>query len=115
MATEILAVKYDAFVVPPGVDTTALVPFVFNGLVVLPLNTVTNASGLNNVLVYRSPRIRVPKVAAQVWTAGDKIYWDNTAKNFTKTTTSNTLCGRVAASALSADTQGLIDLDPAQA
>jgi predicted RecA/RadA family phage recombinase len=33
------------------------------------------------------------KVASQAWAAGDKIYWDNTAKNTTKTTTSNTLIG----------------------
>jgi predicted RecA/RadA family phage recombinase len=33
------------------------------------------------------------KVASQAWAAGDKIYWDNTAKETTKTTTSNTLVG----------------------
>ena len=33
------------------------------------------------------------KVASQAWAAGDKIYWDNTAKNTTKTLTSNTLIG----------------------
>ena len=33
------------------------------------------------------------KVASQAWAAGDKVYWDNTAKEATKTTTSNTLIG----------------------
>ena len=33
------------------------------------------------------------KVASQAWAAGDKIYWDNTAKNTTKTLTANTLIG----------------------
>ena len=33
------------------------------------------------------------KVASQAWAAGDRIYWDNTAKEATKTTTSNTLIG----------------------
>lgn len=33
------------------------------------------------------------KVASQAWAAGDKIYWDNSAKNTTKTLTSNTLIG----------------------
>ena len=33
------------------------------------------------------------KVASQAWAAGDKVYWDNTAKEVTKTTTSNTLIG----------------------
>jgi predicted RecA/RadA family phage recombinase len=33
------------------------------------------------------------KVASQAWAAGDKIYWDNTARQTTKVTTSNTLIG----------------------
>lgn len=33
------------------------------------------------------------KTASQAWAAGDKVYWDNTAKETTKTTTSNTLIG----------------------
>ena len=37
--------------------------------------------------------IDLAKVASQAWTAGAKVYWDNTAKNTTKTLTSNTLIG----------------------
>jgi predicted RecA/RadA family phage recombinase len=33
------------------------------------------------------------KVASQAWAAGDKIYWDNTARQTTKTLTANTLIG----------------------
>jgi len=33
------------------------------------------------------------KVASQAWGVGDKIYWDNTNKEATKTATSNTLIG----------------------
>jgi predicted RecA/RadA family phage recombinase len=33
------------------------------------------------------------KVASQAWAAGDKIYWDNTAEQTTKTPTANTLIG----------------------
>ncbi len=33
------------------------------------------------------------KVASQAWSAGDKVYWDNTAKEVTKTATNNTLIG----------------------
>lgn len=33
------------------------------------------------------------KTTSQAWVAGDKVYWDNTAKEATKTTTSNTLIG----------------------
>lgn len=33
------------------------------------------------------------KTASQAWAAGDKLYWDNTAREATKTATSNTLIG----------------------
>jgi len=33
------------------------------------------------------------KVGSQAWASGDKIYWDNTAKQATKTATDNTLIG----------------------
>jgi len=33
------------------------------------------------------------KVGSQAWAVGDKIYWDNTAKETTKTVASNTLIG----------------------
>lgn len=33
------------------------------------------------------------KTASQAWATGDKVYWDNTAKETTNTTTSNTLIG----------------------
>ena len=33
------------------------------------------------------------KVTLQAWLPGDKIYWDNTNKETTKTTTNNTLVG----------------------
>lgn len=33
------------------------------------------------------------KAASQAWAVGDKVYWDNTAKETTKTATSNTQIG----------------------
>lgn len=33
------------------------------------------------------------KVASQAWSAGDKVYWDNTNKEATKTATANTAIG----------------------
>jgi len=33
------------------------------------------------------------KVASQAWAAGDKVYWDNTNKEATKTATGNTAVG----------------------
>lgn len=35
----------------------------------------------------------VPKPGSQPWTFGAAIYWDNTAKNFTTTSTDNTKVG----------------------
>ena len=47
--------------------------------------------------------------AAEAWaTVGAKVYWDDTAKVFTVVSTSNTLAGYVAATALSGDATGLI-------
>lgn len=43
------------------------------------------------------------KVTAQVWAAGQNIYWDNTAKNFTTVLTSNMLVGVAANAQASAD------------
>jgi len=46
------------------------------------------------------------------WTAGDKIYWDDTNKRFTKTTTSNTLAGIVYEDKASASATGMVLLWP---
>lgn len=53
------------------------------------------------------------KVASQAWAAGDKVYWDNTAKEATKTTTSNTLIGVavVAVAGGAGDTIGRVRLN----
>lgn len=53
----------------------------------------------------------LPKATGQAWTEGAKVYWDNTAKNFTTTSTSNTLAGVAAAAAGSSDTTGSVRLD----
>jgi predicted RecA/RadA family phage recombinase len=37
--------------------------------------------------------MKVAKAASQAWTVGQKIYWDDTAKNFTSTVGANTLVG----------------------
>jgi predicted RecA/RadA family phage recombinase len=55
------------------------------------------------------------KAASQAWAVCDKVYWDNTAKEATKTTTSNTLIG-VATEAVAGgagDTIGRVRLNAA--
>lgn len=54
-----------------------------------------------------------PKATGAAWAVGDKIYWDNAAKNMTKTATGNTLVGVANAAALSAATSGEVRLNAA--
>lgn len=51
----------------------------------------------------------LPK-AAEAWNAGDKLYWDDTAKAFTKTSTSNTFAGYAGAASLNTATTGAVIL-----
>jgi predicted RecA/RadA family phage recombinase len=46
------------------------------------------------------------------WTAGDLIYWDNTNKYFTKTSTSNSKCGIAGADKASGTALGIVRLVP---
>lgn len=50
------------------------------------------------------------KAAGAAWAQGDVLYWDNTAKAFTKTATNNTRAGVAVVAALSADTIGVVDI-----
>ena len=51
------------------------------------------------------------KTSAQAWTAGQKIYWDNTNKNVTTTSAGNTKIGVAAVAAASGDTVGRVRLN----
>lgn len=48
----------------------------------------------------------LPKATGAAWVQGDTLYWDDTAKKFTKTSTSNTFAGYAAADAASGDATG---------
>lgn len=111
MATEILSKFYAEIKKAHTAATTAKAFLLLNGKVVMPMNTA--AANEENVFVYRAEKLRAPKVAAQAWVGLGPIYWDDTAKNFTTTATANTLAGRIALDAAAADTEGVIDLDPA--
>lgn len=52
-----------------------------------------------------------PKATGQAWAQGAALYWDNTAKNFTTTVSTNQLAGVAESAALSADTVGVIRLN----
>jgi predicted RecA/RadA family phage recombinase len=51
------------------------------------------------------------KTAGEAWTVGAKLYWDNTAGEWTTTTTSNTLAGYAHAAAASDATTGQVYLN----
>lgn len=53
------------------------------------------------------------KTSAQAWTVGAKIYWDDTNKVFTTTSSGNTLCGVAAAAAANPSATGTVRLDGA--
>ncbi len=48
--------------------------------------------------------------SGQDWSVGDAIYWDDTAKQFTKTSTGNTVAGLAAAAKVTTDTTGRLRL-----
>lgn len=51
------------------------------------------------------------KVAAQAWTQGAAVYWDNTAKNVTTTSAGNTKIGVAVQAQLAADVIGRVRLN----
>jgi predicted RecA/RadA family phage recombinase len=55
------------------------------------------------------------KAAAQAWTLGAKLYWNNTAKECTTSASGNTLIGLIGAAAADADVTGVAILDGAAA
>lgn len=52
------------------------------------------------------------KTAADTFTVGAKVYWDNTAKSCTSTATANTLIGCATAAAAGADATVRVRLNP---
>ena len=84
--------------VQPGNTITLAAPYAVasgDGLLVGAIFGVATASAANGdpVEAVLVGVFDLKKVASQAWSAGDKVYWDNTAKETTKTATSNTLIG----------------------
>jgi predicted RecA/RadA family phage recombinase len=53
----------------------------------------------------------VAKVSAQAWTQGAAVYWDDTAKNFTTTSASNTLVAKATEAAANPSAVGRVRLN----
>ncbi len=110
MGTEVLSDDYQTSTFAHNAATTANTFYLINGLVLLALNTVD--ADEDNVFIRDADKVRAPKATSQAWTVGDKLYWDDTAKNWTTTSTNNTLSGYVAEPAANNDTEGKIVLKP---
>jgi predicted RecA/RadA family phage recombinase len=84
--------------VQPGDDVTVAAPYdVLSGAGALvgSLFGVAAYDALSgaDVVLHTCGVFDLKKVSAQAWTVGAKIYWDNSAKNATTTSTGNTLIG----------------------
>ena len=73
----------------------------------------TDAANATQVQISRRGVFTLPKVLAQAWTQGAKIYWDNTAKNCTTVATSNTIIGAAVVAAANPSATGTVLLDGA--
>lgn len=69
---------------------------------------ISTAVRISTVGVYKGK-----KLSAQAWAVGDKIYWDNAAKQLTTVLTANLLVGVAVAVALNPSATGLVRLDGA--
>ncbi len=81
------------------------------GLVAVPVASANAA--VVNTFDYEIECMEADKAAGQAWAGGAKVYWDDSAKEFTTTSTANTLAGRIVRDADSADTRGQVSLTPA--
>jgi len=74
----------------------------------------TNAAAAGaTVEVLREGVFTVAKNSAEAWAVGDKVYWDDTAKAFTITNTTDTLVGVAYAIAANPSASGTVLLDGA--
>lgn len=72
--------------------------------------THTALSGANVALATRGV-FTLAKVSAQAWTVGAAIYWDNSAKNCTTTSSGNTLIGAAMEAASNPSSTGVVRLN----
>lgn len=71
----------------------------------------TDADNAATVVGYTEGVFTVAKTSAQAWTVGALVYWDNSNKVFTTTSSSNTLAGVATAVAANPSSTGQIRLN----
>ncbi len=84
--------------VQPGNTITLIAPYAVtsgDGLLVGSIFGVAAGDAANGEIVEATLTgvYDLKKVGNQTWNAGNRIYWDNTARETTKTATGNTLIG----------------------
>lgn len=112
MPLEILSEHYSDFKHAHNAATTAKAPLLITGKPVIPLNDAL--ADAENVFVYRADKVRVTKATGQAWVPGELVYWHDGNQNFTNVATAAVLAGSVVDAAATADTEGVIDLDPSR-
>lgn len=81
---------------------------------IVGLATVSAGSGVKaNFLVKGVALVVKATGGSSAWTEGVKLYWDDSAKKFTKTSSGNTLVGVAVAAAGDNDATGYVRLDGA--
>ena len=93
------------FVAPYAVASGA--PFKVGALVAIAVNAAAQGAAVEGKT---EGVFNLPKVSAQAWAVGDKIYWDDTAKAMTNVS-GGTLCGAATAAAANPSTTGTVYLD----
>jgi predicted RecA/RadA family phage recombinase len=84
--------------IQPGHVLTLLAPYDVasgDGLLVGSIFGVASGDALSGAEVEAQLTgvVEIAKTASQAWTAGAKVYWDNTAKRVTNVASGNTLIG----------------------
>lgn len=74
---------------------------------------VTDGSSGDVITIARRGVFTLPKVSAQAWTQGAKIYWVSADSNFTTAASGNTLVGVAAEAAANPSATGVVLLDGA--
>lgn len=69
------------------------------------------AASAADVVLVRQGVFTLTKTAAQAWTLGQTLYWDNAARAVTTTVGANKIIGAAFAAALAADTAGQVLCD----
>ena len=84
--------------------TTKRVPIVINSKVCIPLNT--SDADERNAYAYEALIDGADKTTGEAWAFLAPLYWNDTTKKFTTTSSGNTLCAWALEPKLSADTAG---------